>query len=222
MEHSYFSKPKAEQTKIQLKIGAIAFVFIIAVITLSIFSGFYLLWILVIITISIIAPFFDVPSLKNSGRLIYYSSLFIAEKENNGTIVVHGGSLFDYYFVIDRSLNGKQRTNFILQKYLEGLLNLMEIHQKNQNTAVKIKGTTYILNERTAHKLGLKTVNTDFIQTLILTFNYVNVLLSHSIAKRKIAFPKLTDIKTFEGEINDLIDHKTFIEGLNEKLKMTL
>jgi hypothetical protein len=52
-----------------------------------------------------------------------------------------------------------------------------------------------------------------------LTFNYVNILISNSIAKRKLSFPKLTTIKTFESTIEELIKRRAFIEGLNEKLK---
>ncbi|WP_051554531.1 hypothetical protein [Maribacter antarcticus] len=96
--------------------------------------------------------------------MIYYSSLFITEKEQKGIIKIHGGSLFDYVFVLDKTLSGKQRTNFILQKYLEGLLNLIDVCEKDGNTLVKIKGTTYILNERTANKIGFNSIKTDIIQ----------------------------------------------------------
>jgi len=193
------------------------------VLALSIFSGLYFFpFLSIIITLSIIAPFFDIPTLKKKGELIYYSPLFIAEKEKNGIIIAHGGSLFDYVFVIDKKLTGKQRTNFILQKYLEGILNLIDDCEKNHNTSVKIKGTTYILNDRTAHKIGLKIVKTDFIQKLILIYNYVNVLVSNSIAKKKISFPKMTNIKTFESELKVLIERKEFIRELNTKLKNTI
>ncbi|WP_445721623.1 hypothetical protein [Flavobacterium sp.] len=222
MNHRYFLKSNKEQSHIQLKIGIVAFFFNLIILAVAIVSGFYILFILsIVITLSIIAPFFDVPTLKKNGRLIYYSSLFIAEKEKNGTIIVHGGSLFDYVFVIDKTLNGIQRTNFILQRYLEGVLNLIANCEKEHNTSVKIKGTTYILNERTANKIGLKTTKTDFIQKLILTYNYVNVLVSNSIAKKKLSFPSMNNIKTFECEINDLIERKEFIIALNNKLKNT-
>ncbi len=223
MNHKYYLKSNKEQNQIQIKIGVIALVFNLIVFALSIFSNLYfLVFLSIIITLSIIAPFFDIPTLKKNKKLIYYSSLFIAEKEKNGIIIIHGGSLFDYFFVIDKKLNGKQRTNFILQKYLEGILNLMDVCEKNHNTSVKIKGTTYILNDRTANKIGLKIIKTDFIQKLILTFNYVNVLISNSIAKRKISFPKLNNIKTFESELNELIKRKEFIRELNNKLKNTI
>lgn len=197
----------------------VALIVNLLVLVLSIVSGLYAIVVFsIIITLSIIAPFFDIPSLKKSGQLIYYSDLFIAEKEKNGIVIIHGGSLFDYVFAIDRNLNGKQRTDFILQKFVEGFLNLIDEYETSENTSVKVKGTTYFINEITAKKMGLSIVKTDFIQKLILMYNYVNVLLSNSIAKRKLSFPNLNNIKTFETEITTLIGHKEFISKLNDKL----
>jgi hypothetical protein len=220
MNHPYYLKPKKEQNKIQIKIGFIALFFNVVVMVVSIFSGLYfLICISIVTTLSVIAPFFDIPALKKQGKLMYYSTLFVTEKEEKGSIKIHGGSLFDYVFVIDKTLSGQQRTNFILQQYLEGILNLIAVCEKENNTDVKIKGTTYILNERTGHKIGLNSIKTDFIQKLILRFNYVNILISNSIAKRKISFPKLNAIKTFESTIEELIKRRAFIEELNERLK---
>ncbi|MBQ0786454.1 MAG: hypothetical protein KBT69_03075 [Oceanihabitans sp.] len=220
MKHRFYSKSNKEQNRIQFKIAIVAVSFNVLILVLSLLSGFYFfIFLCIIITLSIIAPFFDVPAMKKNGKLIYYSSLLITEKENKGTIIIHGGSLLDYVFVIDRSFSGKQRTNFILQKYLEGILNLIQACEETDNTSVRIKGTTYILNARTAEKIGLKVIQTDFLQKLILTYNYVNILISNSIAKRKIAFPKLTNIRTFESNIEELIKRKAFIEELNNKLK---
>jgi len=80
-----------------------------------------------------------------------------------------------------------------------------------------IKGTTYILNDRTANKIGLKIIKTNITQKLILIYNYVNLLISNSIAKRKISFPKLNKIKTFESDLNELIERKIFIREKNNK-----
>lgn len=223
MYHKYYSKSSLEQTQIQLRIVIIALLFNLTVVALSVFSGLYFfIFLSIAITLSIIAPFFDVPTLKKKGELVYYSSLFTAEKERNGIIRIHGGSLFDYVFVIDRTLSGKQRTSFILQQYLEGILNLVGAYENRQDTAVKIKATTYILNERTANKIGLKMVKTDFSQKLILIYNYVNIFISNSIAKERLSFPKITTINTFEGEIDKLAEQKELISKLNNKLKKTI
>ena len=223
MHHPYYSKTKKEQNQIQFKIATAAFTLNLMVLILSFFLGAYFFTFLSIsITLSIIAPFFDIPAGKQNGKLIYHSSLFVTEKEEKGIIRIHGGSLLDYTFVLDKALSGMQRTNFILQQYLEGLLNLIKACEENQNTSVKITGTSYILNTRTAEKIGLKVIKTDFLQKFILRFNYVNIMISNSIAKRKISFPKLKNIKTFESTVEELIKRKDFIEGLNEKLNRTI
>ncbi|WP_349522000.1 hypothetical protein [Muricauda sp. NFXS6] len=167
--------------------------------------------------LTIIAPFYDMPSLKKSGRVIYHSPLFISEKPTNRAIKIHGGTLFDYYFVIDKKMNGKQRTNFILQQYLDGLLSLMEQYKENKHLIVK--GTSYIINERTAEKMGFKTIKTDTFQKIILNFNFLNVLLSYSIAKNKLSFPAVNNTKTFQAEIGELIERKEYVENLNQSLK---
>jgi len=188
---------------------------------ISIYSGIYLIGILTFsITLSIIAPFFDMPSLKKNGRVIYYSPLFITEKPKNGLIKIHGGTLFDYYFVIDKKMNGKQRTNFIIQQYLDGLLHLIEKYENDKK--IKIRGTSYIINKRTAEKIGFEIVETDILQKIILIYNYFNILISNSIAKNKLSFPKLNKTKTFDADVSQLLERKEYIEKLNKSLKSTI
>lgn len=174
------------------------------------------------ILLSIIAPFFDTPSLRKSGNLIYYSPLFITEKPRKGILKIHGGTLFDYVFVLDYQMNGKQRTAFIIQQYIQGLLNLIQEFEDGEIGSLKIKGTSYIINERTAQKIGFKTTKTDNLQKLILTYNYVNIMISNSIAKAKFSFPNLGKIKTFETELAELVANKESLKTLNNKLKYTI
>ena len=185
---------------------------------LSIYTGVYPIGVLAaIITVSIVAPFFDIPSLKKRGRISYYSSLFLAEKPKDGLVKIHGGTLFDYCFVIDRKMNGTQRTNFIIQQYVDGLLAFLEVHK--HDTHLKIRGTSYMINERTAKKIGFEIVETDILQKALLAFNYCNVLISHSIAKNKLSFPNLKRTKTFEADIGRLMERKAYMEQLNQSLK---
>ncbi len=152
--------------------------------------------------------------------MIYYSPLFITEKPKNGLIKIHGGTLFDYYFVIDKKMNGKQRTDFIIHQYIVGILSLIEKHKKDER--IKIRGTSYILNERTAEKIGFEIIETDILQKIILIYNYFNILISNSIAKNRLAFPKLNKTKTFEADISQLLERKEYIEKLNKSLKNTI
>lgn len=223
MEHGFYTKTKSEQNRI---LGLIAFC-ALAVILVSIFiswkTGIYLVPILAFpIVLSIIAPFFDTPSLKKRKKLIYHSSLFLTEAPKNGVIILHGGTLFDYVFVIDKKMHGKQRTTFILQQYLQGLLCLIEQYKNTTQKDLKIRGTSYILNKRTAERIGFRVISTDFIQNLILIYNYFNILIMNSIAKDRLVFPNLKDTITFEANLNDLIERKAYIESLNNKLKSSV
>ncbi|MGB6037021.1 MAG: hypothetical protein WBG42_12185 [Cryomorphaceae bacterium] len=223
MKHRFYSKSKKEQRQIQFWIALAVIVIILLALSLSWITGIYLFVILISwIALSIIAPFFDAPSLKKSGGLIYYSPLFISEKPKNGMVKIHGGTLFDYVFVIDPEMNGKQRTTFIIQQYLEGLLKLIEAHEINKHDDLLIRGTSYIINKRTAQRMGFKVVKTDSLQYLILIFNYFNVLTTHSLAKGKLSFPKMEATKTFEAKLTELVERKEHIERLNEMMKSAL
>jgi hypothetical protein len=167
-------------------------------------------------------PFFTTPGLKKSGELIYYSSLFITEKPKNNIINIHTGTLFDYLFVIDRKMTGNQRTKFVIQNYLQGLLTLIEKYEKADNANLRISGTSYIINERTANKIGFRIVKNDSIQIMFFVYIYLNLLISNSIAKNKVSFPNLLKTKTFETDLNQLIKRKKYITELNNKLKRTI
>ena len=220
LKHGFYLRPKKEQVWIQIKIGLASFLVFILILILCWRIDFFLPLIICIpIMLSLIAPFFDVPALKKSGDLVYYSPLFLAEKQKKDKITIHGGTLFDYVFVIDRELNGRRRMNFILQQYLEGLDRLIDCLHKENSGDLTIQGTSYILNERTAQKLGFQVVQTDFLQRCILIYNYFNLLVANSIAKGKWTFPKLGETKTFEAKLYDLIQRRELIKSLDEKLK---
>ena len=152
--------------------------------------------------------------------MVYYSPLFISEKPKNGLLKIHGGTLFDYFFVVDKKMNGKRRTNYIIQQYLNGLLFLIEDYKNNER--MKIRGTSYIINKKTAERFGFKIIETDILQKFILTFNYFNILISNSIAKNRLSFPNLNKTITFEAEIGQLIERKEYIQKLNKSLKSAI
>ena len=124
-----------------------------------------------------------------SGKLKYQSLLFLSERPKKGIINIHGGTWFDYMFVLNKKMNGKQRTTYIIQQYLQGLLNLIEEHKKDGETSsnMRVRGTSYMINANTAKRIGFDIVETDSIQKLILVYNYFNVLsyyffYSHAVA----------------------------------------
>jgi len=218
MDHKFYNKSRKDQNRFQFVLALSSLAVLTLLLAVVIYVQFYFIGALfVAILLSIIAPFFDMPSLKKSGKMQYYSSLFIAESPKNNIIKIHGGTLFDYYFVIDWNMTGKQRTNYIIRQYLIGLLSLIEAHQNNPS--MKIQGTSYVINKRTAQKIGFQVIETNVLQKVILSYNYFNILISNSLAKNKLAFPKISNTKSFEAEISQLIKQKDYIKKLVESLK---
>jgi hypothetical protein len=170
------------------------------------------------VTLSIVAPFFDTPSLRKSGKLTYHSLLFLSEKPHKGVITIHGGTLFDYVFVLDNRIDGNQRRVFIVQQYVEGLLSLIEKYVGDTDDMI-IRGTSYIINERTAKRMGFDVVKTELLQQIILTYNYFNIAATYSLAKGKLRFPNISKTKTFETSLQRLKERKQYLIDLNEKLK---
>jgi len=113
-------------------------------------------------------------------------------------------------------MNRKKRTNFIIQQYLEGLLKLIDTYESSDK--IKIRGSTYIFNKRTVEKIGFKVVKTDFLQIIILGYNYFNLLISNSIAKANLSFPNLNKTITFEIDLANLIEQKDTIIELNKRM----
>ena len=222
MEHKFYKASPKEQRKIQLIIGIVALLIVILFFLLAWFTGIYFIGFLgLFVVLTIVAPFIDVPEAKKRGKFRYHSLLFLSEKPKAGSIQIHGGTLFDYVFVIDRKWNGSKRTNFILQQYLEGLLTLIEALEKQENQNIKIQGTSYIINERTANRLGFREVPTANLQKIILLYNYVNVLITYSISKGKLSFPNVLKTKTYEANLEELLNKKHIIRGLARKLSVS-
>lgn len=224
MENKFYLKTPKEQKVIQWKIllGGLLIVSISFFVAWVI--GLYFLGFVVFsITLSMIAPFVDVPSQVKSGALSYHSLFLLSEKPKNNVVHIHGGTLFDYVFVLDNEMNGKQRTNLIIQQYLEGLLHLIEEYKDTDDDTdddtLLIKGTSYIIHEKTAHKIGFKTSKTDMLHQIILFFNYFNLLITLSLAKKKLSFPHIQETKTFEASLKSLAKEKEFIRKLNDRLK---
>ncbi|MCH4824400.1 hypothetical protein ML462_14600 [Gramella lutea] len=220
MHNRFFTLGFGERTKFQLKLILLTLLILTPLIFLSFHSGLYFfapifLWAF----LSIIAPFFDMPSMIKSGKITYLSLFLIAEKEKNNQIIIHGGTLFDYYFSLDPHQKPKERKLLILAEYLSGILKLINSNQ--DNPGINIKGTTYILNERTAKKIGFKVERPDMIQKIILVLNYPNLFVTKSFAEKKLSFPKLGTTKTYISDIRTLNENTKKIERLRNIISGT-
>ncbi|MBD8487175.1 hypothetical protein IFO69_00305 [Echinicola sp. CAU 1574] len=219
MNHPFYQKPIKEQKRFIILAGMIIFSVFGLIISLAVLTKFYWLSLIAAFWLIISAPFVDTPTGKKSGKLHYYSPLFISEKLSNNKVIFHGGTLFDYYFVLDFSQSGRRRTHFIIHNYLEGILAFIEKHESDFADDTVLEGTSYILHAKTAQKLGFSPAQTDGIQTIILLLNYPTLTLSYSISKGRLSFPKLSRVKTYQSTLGKLKSQKEKIKFLKDKLK---
>jgi hypothetical protein len=134
-------------------------------------------------------------------------------------VIFHGGTLFDYVYTIQPELKGKSRTTFVLYGYIVGLIRFISEHEHQKNSDLTIRGTSYIINRRTASRFGLKPVQRDFTQTLLLFLNYIPITLSTSFLKRKLSFPKFSNIQSFEATFDELAAQKDELLRLKQQLQ---
>jgi len=220
MKHAFYNLTKNQQRLFQLKLAAtfILFNLFIGSFLLSVGLPFLILFAFAL-SLSVFAPFVDVPSGVKSGSLIYYSPLLIGEKVQNNRLVLHSGSLFDYYFVLNKKHNAQEKRKQVFSAYIDGLLKLIEQYENQQSTQITIKLTSYILNARTAEKIGLKQNGTDIIQRFILYFNFLNLTCALSILNNKLTWPNMQKIFTYEGKLDTLIRKKADLLKLQQRFK---
>ncbi|UZH54093.1 hypothetical protein JRG66_08755 [Salinimicrobium tongyeongense] len=218
MRNKFFELSSKQKRRFYIKLISIVLSLLIPIFFISFYFKIYFLapitfW----IVLSVIASFFDMPSMIKNGKLQYESSLLISEKEKDHQITIHGGTLFDYYFVLNKDDNGKNRRNFILSEYLNGILNL--VASNNEKPNLEITGTTYILNPRTANKIGFEVQKTKPAQLIILILNYPNLVFTRSFANKKLSFPNLKNIKTYKSNIQKLEENKQRISKIRNALQ---
>ncbi|MTI26277.1 hypothetical protein [Fulvivirga kasyanovii] len=216
-EHAFFAKPVRQQNLFVWKVGAGLLLCILGVLTLAWVLNFYLLVLVVPVLIAVAAPFIDVPMGVKTGQFTHYSPLFIASREHKGEVVVHGGTLFDYYFNL-KEVKPTDRKKVILLSYLKGLISVVENYEHEGREDLVIKGTSYMINERTARKMGFRLIATDSFQKIILILNYIPVLIAYSYSKGKLSFPDLSKVITLKASVKTLAEHKAAMLRLVQRL----
>jgi hypothetical protein len=219
MQHRFFQKSEKEQKLFLLNVGLTIFLLTAAILFISYFSGFYLLAGLIPILFLIAAPFIDLPMGKKKGTFIYHSPLFITEKPRDNKITIHGGTLFDYLFTIEKDMDAKTRTRIVFLSYINGLLNFISKYEQEDHEDLILRGTSYIVNDRTAKLFGFRPVSTDAGQLLILFFNYIPLTISNTFVKKRLTFPHFSEVNTYEAKLSEVIKQKAKLQQLKARLE---
>ncbi len=216
IRHRYYEKTPRQQRMALLSVVLLIVSPIVVISVISAIIGWY--WIIPVIVwlgITFLAPFVDTPGLVKQGKLVYYSPLLLGQPGKH-SIRVHGGTLFDYCFVLTRNDNPAMRSRKVLLAYVQGLKQLIALHA--DEPSMTVIGTSYIINTRTANKVGFKEVPKEGIQVVLLAMNYLVLTASFSMVKGKLTFPKLSQVRTYKATIDDLRHHLHFINHIERKL----
>ena len=174
-------------------------------------------FILIPLLFLVFAQFIDVPQGVKSGQLNYLSPFLLHTKVKNDKIELHGGTLFDYYFMLDPQLNARERKQMILKNYVIGLLNLIDKFRERKEP-LEIEATTYFIGENTAKKFGFRDKRTNLTQKIILIFNFFPLLISNSMVNKGLTFPKLSKARTIKSNTNELKDREELILKYYERV----
>ena len=87
----------------------------------------------------------------------------------------------------------------MLSYFLDGLLGIVErIEATELPESVIVQGNSYFFSAKTASKLGFDLSETSIAVRINLLVNYFDLTWMYSLAQGRIAFPKISDVKTAE------------------------
>lgn len=163
--------------------------------------------------------FIDIPLGQRNGVFTYHSSLLFTSKEQDGIIEIHGGTLFDYFFTLNTAQSKRERKKIIICTYLDGLLNLIDYCEAGGKQDLRLKATSYVLNERTAARVGFTKSKQDYFQALTVTLNILPILGAYFYTNSGSGFPNIFRVQTFEASVQDVINRKENIRRLKESFQ---
>ena len=216
-DHRFYRLPPGRRRAFQQRLAAAAAIGLLA------WGGLlYLIWPNLLFlfflalgpALSVLAPFFDVPAMVRRGKLRYYSSFLLAEPEEGGMLTLHGGTLFDYYFTLAPAATGVQRQQRVVQGYLRGLLAILE----EEPDSVMVRGTSYIMSHTTASRLGFRNVPTPGTRGLTLVLNYLPLTVGLSYVRRRLTWPRIQRLATYEALVGDLRKRRAYLETILRRL----
>ncbi len=215
MKHSFYELPRARQWALSIVFALLGAVVILG----SVFLCMYFLqpWLLLPLLplYFVFAQLLDIPFGHLRGTLIHYSPMLIVQPVS-GTYHLHTTTIFDQLFALPHKAPRLTNQQQILIWILDGFIALID--DLKQQPDLPIVGTTHFLSPRRAEKLGFSIQAADPISNFILIINYLNLILSMSITKGRLQFPKLGQTRKFTISSKTLISKEALFRTWREKL----
>lgn len=156
------------------------------------------LWaILLLFLFTPMLQFLSTPLMTLTGVYKYLSPMLLVYSPNDKKYDLHNGTSFDYLFLAFSKDKKISWQNCLLQYYIDGLLKIVEAIELGElPDTVEIRGSSYFFSKRTAHKLGFQTGSTGTAEKINIVLNYIDLIWKYSLSQSKLAFPKLSEVKT--------------------------
>ncbi len=218
MDHPYFRFPRRRQRRREWQVIGLLALVILLLGALTIGSSMYALGLLIFVPLQLAAPFLDTPAGIRKGTLRYAAPLCIIQPVKDKGVVLHGGTLFDYWYVLRPYPSFRLRKKRLLYDMVRGLRLEAERAQAEDRLDQFVRGTSYFINLRTATRFGLQPVSRDWGQILILWFNAAQVTAAYTIMRGRLAWPPLHRVQTYTGTWNAIYKNRKMLETLERRL----
>jgi|GEM_PF-2445799 len=215
MTHRFFKLSRSTQWRLSILVALLGAVLILGSIFLSMYTQQPWLLLLLIPLYFVFAQLLDIPFGHLRGTIIHYSPMLLAQR-HQGNYHIHTTTLFDQLFCLpDKQPHLSNQTQTMIW-IIDGFIAF--IQALKDAPPCLIKGSTYFLSERRAQKLGFTITPADPFTRVILMLNYLNLILTMSITKGRLSFPRLDKVIGFEISSADLIAKEDFFLEWQRKL----
>lgn len=179
--HPYFLLPLSEQRRRERKVWIGVLVLVLLILLLAYWTRLYGLGIFAFLPFQLAAPFVDIPVAVRKGKWKYLSPLLLAETCSGDVQVLHGPSLFDYWYILRKQKTRTKRRERIFYDLISGLLAGADQAVREGKGGTKLKATSFFFSERTAKKFGFQQVKRDPGQWVIMGLNGVVLWVTYGL-----------------------------------------
>jgi hypothetical protein len=159
------------------------------------------------------------PFCRATGIYRYHSPMLKATVRTSRNYEVHGGTSWDWLSLFRFRDRGAKAARQVLVWYLEGFLDVAtRIERGEIASSVEVTGTSWFFRADTARRLGFEIRPAGFRLRFNLLLNALDLWLTYSFTRGRLAFPDLFAVKQAVIRGDELVRRRGQITRLCETL----